>query len=81
MDVIFVEMLKGWWTSSGWNETDIRSEFLRMDELDLVMESVWMIGNHVAATCHMTFGIGPNFLMDFYMMFQDLYLTPLVKHW
>lgn len=64
-----------------YNESDIRTEFMNLPDKDIVLESVWLISNHVAAICHLTFEFTTNFWADYYPLFAQMYLNPMVKHW
>lgn len=59
----------------------LMEDFKRNITFDFMMEMIWLASNQVASACHIASGEGSNFWIDFYPIFKDMYLTPMIKFW
>jgi len=66
--------------SDDWSEA-IDPILMLNEDNDLVIETVWLIANHVAATCHHAMDFVVNFWADFIEMFNQMYLSVVEKSW
>jgi len=50
--------------------------------IDVIVEALWIVGNHVAGICHhLLHKVWPNFYTIYIRAFQDFYLIPLEVAW